>query len=338
MINEKAKLNKKVLTAKPEMSPTRNGFGEALLELGEKNKNVVALSADLTESTRMEEFSKKYPERFFTVGVAEQNMITIASGFGISGKIPFACSYAVFSPGRNWEQIRTTIAYNNSNVKIAGHHAGLITGMDGATHQAIEDIATMRVMPNMRIFVPCDEIEAKKMTLAAAKLHGPVYLRFSREKTVTITTKDTPFTPERAEIFYSSFLKKTKKKSKGSVLIVACGHMVYDALQAATELEKRNISSIVLNMHTIKPLDEKTLIECAKKCDAVITAEDHSVIGGLGGAVAETLARKLPKKMEFIGVKDCFAESGRIEELKKKYEIDTDAIIKAAEKLIKKVR
>lgn len=335
MINLSAKLNKKVLTAKVETVPTRNGFGEALVELGEKNKNVVVLSADLTESTRAEDFSKKFPERFFTVGVAEQNLITMASGLGVTGKIPFACSYAVFSPGRNWEQIRTTIAYNNSNVKIAGHHAGLVTGADGATHQSIEDIATMRVIPNMRVFVPCDAIEAKKMTIASAKIYGPIYLRFSRNKTPIITTEETPFNPDKAEIFYNSFLKKIHKGKKGSVLIVACGHMVYDALIAAAELEKSGILSIVLNMHTIKPLDEKTLIECAKKCDAVITAEDHNVIGGLGSAVAEALAKKLPKKMEFVGIKDTFGESGETDELKEKYGINKEAIIRAAEKLTK---
>ncbi len=338
MINPSAKLNKKVLTQKPEMTPIRNGFGSAITQLGEKNKNVVVLSADLTESTRAEDFSKKFPERFFSVGVAEQNLITMASGFGVSGKIPFACSYAVFSPGRNWEQIRTTVAYNNSNVKIAGHHAGLVTGPDGATHQAIEDIATMRAMPNMRIFVPCDAVEAEKMTIAAAKIYGPIYLRFSRNETPVITTKETPLNPDKAEIFYDSSLKKSRKTKKGSVLLVACGHMVYDALLAAKELEEKDIASVVLNMHTIKPLDEKTLIECARRCDGVITAEDHNIIGGLGGAVAEALAKKLPKRMELIGTKDVFGESGETDELKRKYEIDSKAIVKAAEKMIKETK
>src|SRR3989344_4145030 len=233
MLNKNLKLNPKIFAADIEEAPTRDGYGKGLLELGEKNPNVVALSADLTESTRAEAFAKKYPERFFEVGVAEQNMATIAAGLGISGKIPFISSYATFSPGRNWEQIRTTIAYNDSNVKIAGHHAGVSVGPDGETHQATEDIATMRAIPNMKVFVPCDAIEARKATIAAAKIWGPVYLRFGREKTPVFTTDKTPFVPGKAEILWYS-----NTRAKPQVLIIGCGAFLYNALLAANELEK----------------------------------------------------------------------------------------------------
>ena len=230
MLNPELKLNKNLFDEDVEQKPIRDGYGEGLVLAGEADLNVVALCADLTESTRSEAFSKKFPERFFEVGVAEQNMATIAAGLGVSGKIPFIASYATFSPGRNYEQIRTTIAYNDSNVKIAGHHAGISVGPDGATHQATEDIAIMRAMPNMKVFVPCDAIEAKKATLAAAKIWGPVYLRFGREKSPVITTEETPFTPGKAQIFWQS--------KKPQVIIIACGMLVYNALVAAKELEK----------------------------------------------------------------------------------------------------
>src|SRR5689334_12766158 len=211
MISKNAFLSDQVFGKEIPLAPTRNGYGEGLVIAGEKNSNVVALCADLTESTRAEAFAKKFPERFFQVGVAEQNMATIAAGLGISGKVPFISSYATFSPGRNWEQIRTTISYNNSNVKIAGHHAGISVGPDGATHQAVEDIATMRVMANMKVIVPCDAIEAKKATVAAVKIWGPVYLRFGREKTPVFTTEETTFVPGKAEIFYQSPSARAKK-------------------------------------------------------------------------------------------------------------------------------
>ncbi len=325
MLNLNQKLSEIIFTDKMEMRPTRDGYGEGLLRLGGEDENVVVLTADLAESTRVEEFSKKYPERFFECGVAEQAMATVAAGLGISGKTPFISSYATFSPGRNWEQIRTTIAYNDSNVKIAGHHAGLSTGPDGATHQATEDIAIMRAMPNMKVIVPCDAIEAKKATVAAAKIWGPVYLRFGREKSPIITTEETPFTIGKAEVFYEARGAK--------VLIVACGLMVYKALEAARELQAEKFGVTVLNCHTIKPLDEKKIVDFAKKCGSVVVAEEHQIAGGLGGAVAELLAKKCPVPMEFVGLNDVFGESGRPDELLKKYEMDTRDIKEAVKRV-----
>src|SRR3989344_2410912 len=257
MLNKGAKLSAKIFDKDVEQRATRDGYGEGLVIAGEHDQNVVVWCADLSESTRSEAFSKKFPERFFEIGVAEQNLATIAAGLGVSGKIPFISSYATFSPGRNWEQIRTTISYNNANVKIAGAHAGISVGPDGATHQAIEDIATMRVMANMRVFVPCDAIEARKATLSAAKIHGPVYLRFAREKTPVITTEATSYVPGGGEIFWEA--------KKPQVLIVGCGPLLYHALLAAKELEKEKINSLVINLHTIKSLDERLLLEAGKK-------------------------------------------------------------------------
>ena len=319
-----------------KMDAVRNGFGEGLAEEGKKNKNIVALAGDVTESTRCDKFAEEFPERFFNVGVAEQNMASIAAGLGISGKIPFIASYAAFSPGRNWEQIRTTIAYNDSNVKIAGHHSGIMTGPDGATHQAIEDIATMRAMPNMKVIVPCDAIEAKKATIAASKMWGPVYLRFVREKTPIITDDKAPFIPGKAEIFWDSSASKKRKKNKPQVCIAACGPLMANALDAAEDLEKEGIGSIVLNVHTVKPLDEKKILEIAKKCGAFVSVEDHNVIGGLGSAIAELLAKNKPVPMEFIGIQDEFSESGDPWKLIEKYGLTAKDIIKAVKKVIKK--
>ncbi len=311
MLNPKLKLNPKIFDEDIEEVPIRNGFGEGLLFLGSKNDDVVALSADLAESTRVEEFAKKYPERFIEVGVAEQNMATIAAGLGVSGKIPFIASYATFSPGRNYEQIRTTIAYNNSNVKIAGHHAGVSVGPDGATHQATEDVAIMRVMPNMKVFVPCDAIEAKKATIAAASINGPVYLRFGREKSAVITTEDTPFNPGTMEVFWES--------RKPQAAIIVSGLLLRNALLAAKELEKEKINVLVLNSPSIKPIDEKKIKEVAEKTGAIITVEEHQISGGLGGAVAEVLAKRKPVPVEFVGMKDTFGESGSPADLIEKY-------------------
>jgi transketolase len=258
-------------------------------------------------------------------------MAAIAAGLGVSGKVPFISSYAAFSPGRNWEQIRTTISYNDSNVKIAGAHAGISVGPDGATHQAIEDIALMRVLANMKIFVPCDAIEARKATVAAAGIWGPIYLRFAREKTPIMTTEETPFIPGKAEIFWQS-----DSGLKTSVAIIGCGPLLYNALLAARELEKENIGTIVLNSHTVKPLDENKILEVAKKCGAVVTVEEHQVMGGLGGAVAELLSRKLPTPIEFIGMQNVFGESGAPNELIEKYGMGVKDIVAAAKKVIKR--
>lgn len=309
--------------------PTRDGYGEGLLLAGEKNKNVVALCADLSESTRSEGFARQFPDRFFEVGVAEQNMACVAAGLGISGKIPFIASYAAFSPGRNWEQIRTTIAYNNANVKIAGSHAGLSVGPDGATHQMLEDIALMRAMPNMRVFVPCDALEARKATVAAAQIVGPCYIRFAREKSPVFTTEKTPFTPGKAQIMWES--------TKPRVALFGCGPLVYQCLLAARLLEREQVGSVVVNCHTIKPLDEKKIIEAAKKCGAAVTVEEHQVAGGLGGAVAEALARHSPVLMEFIGMQDAFGESGVPEALVRKYGMAVESIVAAVKQAIARV-
>ena len=328
MINESLHLNTKIFDPDVEKVPIRNGFGEGVVLAGEANPNVVVLCADLTESTRADAFEKKFPNRFFELGVAEQNMATIAAGLGVSGKIPFIASYATFSPGRNWEQIRTTVSYNDSNVKIAGHHAGISVGPDGATHQAVEDIATMRVMANMKVFVPCDAIEAKKATIAAATLWGPVYLRYAREGTPIVTTEETNFTPGKAEIFWES--------KKPQVAIIACGTLVHTALLAAKELEAEKIGVIVVNNHTIKPLDEKKILEVVRKTGAVVTAEEHQVAGGLGGTIAELLVRKNPVPQEFVGLQGVFGESGSPDELIEKYGMGVKDIVKAVHAVLQR--
>ncbi|MEN9341993.1 MAG: hypothetical protein RIQ54_249 [Candidatus Parcubacteria bacterium] len=328
MLNHRLYLNQRLFDSSVEQQPSRDGFGDGLVELGRKNPHVVALCADLVESTRVEPFARHFPDRFFEVGVAEQNMAAVAAGLGVSGKIPFIASYATFSPGRNWEQIRTTISYNNSNVKIAGHHAGISVGPDGATHQALEDIATMRVMANMTVIVPVDAHQARLATLSAAHIWGPVYLRFTREKTPIITTLKTPFVPGHAQVLWETTAPK--------VLFVGCGPIVYHALLAARELYKQKIGSVVLNMHTVKPLDQKTLVAYAKKIGCVVTVEEHQIIGGLGGAVAECLSRYTPTPQEFIGMQDTFGESGTPYDLLKKYHMDVFDIVAAAKRAIKR--
>ncbi len=335
MLNPDAKLNPKMFDADGEQAPSRDGYRTGLVAAGEADRNVVVLCADLMESTRVDRFVEKFPERYLEMGVAEQNMATVAAGLGVTGKIPFISSYATFSPGRNWEQIRTTIAYNNANVKVAGHHAGISVGPDGATHQATEDIAIMRAMPNMKVFVPCDAVEARKATVASAQVYGPVYLRFQREKTPIMTTDETPYTPGKAEVFWLPG-NGSARAPKAEVLIVGCGGLLYNALLAARMLEEEKIGAIVLNMHTVKPLDEKKLVEFAKKAGAVVTVEEHQVHGGLGGAVAETLARVAPTPVEFIGMQDTFGESGAPDALIKKYLMEPKDIVAAAKRAIRR--
>lgn len=327
MLNKDLKLNEKLFDEDVEQEPTRDGFGQALVTLGENDKDIVVLTADLSESTRTEGFQKKFPERFFEVGVAEQNMAAIAAGLATTGKTVFISSYATFSPGKNWETIRTTIVYNNVNVKIAGHHSGIMTGPDGATHQATEDIAITRVWPNITVFVPCDAIEAKEITLESAKIKGPVYLRYTRDKTPVITTSDSPFDKNKIEIFWVTENPK--------VTIFACGYMLYYALLAAKNLEEEGIDVLVANVATIKPVDEKSIIELSKKSGKVVTVEDHQIAGGLGGVIAEVLAKNHPTPMEFVGLLDTFAESGNWKDLIKKYKMDEIAIEEAVKKLIK---
>jgi len=327
MINKNAKLNPNIFEADVEQVPIRNGFGDGLAEAGEKDVQVVGLCADLTESTRMESFAKKFPERFVQIGVAEQNLASVASGMAALGKIPFISSYAMFSPGRNWEQIRTTVCYNNVPVKIVGSHAGVSVGPDGGTHQAIEDIALMRVIPRMVVISPCDAIEAKKATLAMSETKDPTYLRLAREKSPIITTPETPFEIGKAQIFFES-------EGKDIVGIIATGALLHRALKVANKLNATGQSVIVLNVHTIKPLDEEAIISLAEKTGALVTVEEHQIKGGLGGAVAELLAQKLPTPIEFVGVDDVFGQSGTPDELISHYGMDEEGIEKAVHKVV----
>ncbi|HEY6019025.1 MAG TPA: transketolase C-terminal domain-containing protein [Candidatus Paceibacterota bacterium] len=323
MLHEDAKLKENIFD-KPEMTPTRDGFGKGLLELGETNKAVVALCADLAESTRILPFKEKYPDRYVELGVAEQNLATIASGLANYGKIPFIASYATFSPGRNNEQIRTTVALNNVPVKIAGHHAGVSVGPDGASHQALEDIALMRVIPRMTVISPCDAEEARKATLAAAAYPGPVYVRFAREKSPAMTTGETPFELGKAQVLWES-------DHKPEVVIFATGPILYQALLAAKELE-HELPVVVVNIHTIKPIDVEAVTQFAQAAGAVVTVEEHQVAGGLGSAVAEVLAKNTPIPQEFVGVQDQFGQSGEMAELYKFYKMDAPAIANAIRK------
>ncbi|OGF82163.1 transketolase [Candidatus Giovannonibacteria bacterium RIFCSPLOWO2_01_FULL_46_13] len=314
---------------KVAQAPTRNGYGEGLVEAGRKNKNVVVLCADLTESTRSEAFAKEFPERFVEMGVAEQNMASVASGMAACGKIPFISSYAMFSPGRNWEQIRTTICYNERHVIIGGAHAGVSVGPDGATHQAIEDIAITRVLPNMTVVVPCDAVEAKKATTASVGLKNVVYLRFAREKTPILTTDKTPFKVGRAEVFWDS-------KGKPDVAVISCGPLVHNALLAAVELEKKGVNVRVINNHTIKPMDESTILKAAKDAGCLVTVEEHQINGGMGSAVAEIITRNYPVPIEFVGVRNRFGESGEPNELIEHFGMSPKYIIEAAKKVLKR--
>lgn len=330
MVNPKAKLSEKVFKKDIEQVPTRDGYGEGLVEVGKRDENVVVLCADLTDSTRSNYFKEKFPKRFIEVGVAEQLLVTVASGMANYGKVPFVSSYAAFSPGRNWEQIRTTIALNDVPVKIAGAHAGISVGPDGATHQALEDMAIMRTIPNMIVVAPADAIETKKLVIEAAANGKPTYIRFAREKTPVFTTEETPFKIGRAEILWEG--------PKPEVAIIACGSLVYEALLAAKRLEKGKgkVSVLVLNSHTLKPLDEKTIIAAAKKTGAVVTVEEHQITGGLGGAVSEVLGRNYPVPMEFVGMPDSFGESGPPDRLLAKYKMKAVDIAAAVRRVVKK--
>lgn len=325
MLNPNLKLNPKIFEAEPEMKATRDGFGTALVSLGEKDPNVVVLTADLSESTRTEEFAKKFPERFIECGVAEQNMAAIAAGLAVSGKVPFVSSYATFSPGKNWETIRTTVVYNQANVKIAGHHSGVMTGPDGSTHQATEDIAITRCWPGITVLVPCDSVEAKKATEMAGRTEGPFYLRFSRDKSVVMTTEETPFDEHAQEYWVSE---------KPVATIFGTGHELFYALQAARELETEGINVNVVNIATIKPLDEEGVLKLVEISGAAVSVEDHQVMGGLGGALAELFAKKRPIPMEFIGLQNTFAESGSPKEIIEKYGLGKDAIKSAVKRVL----
>ncbi len=326
MLNQTQKLNSQIGTDDIDKKATRDGFGEGLLWLGDQNSDVVALTADLAESTRVLEFAKKYPERFVECGVAEQNMIGVAAGLALTGKIPFAASYATFSPGRSWDQVRVSVCYSQANVKIVGAHSGVSVGPDGATHQALEDIAITRVLPNLTVIQPIDSVEAYKATLAIGQMKGPAYLRLTREKTPVITSMESPFQVGKANI-----LKEGK-----DVAVIGCGPILYNGLQAALELEKEGVNVLVINLHTIKPIDSETVLWAAKLCGSVVTVEEHQVNGGLGSAVAEELAKHYPVPIEMIGMQNSFGESGKPEELIEKYGMGAKSIKEAIKKVIKR--
>ena len=303
--------------------PTRNGFGEGLIEAGKNDKNVLGICADLAESTRMEGFKKACPDQYIEIGVAEQMLVAMAGGLAATGKIPWIASYAMFNPGRSWEQVRTIMALNETNVKIAGAHAGVSVGPDGATHQAIEDIAIMRVIPHMMVVVPCDSVQTKKATIALSETWGPTYLRFAREKSPIVTTESTPFEIGKAQTF----------RQGTDVAIAACGILVYNALIAADELAREDgIDCMVVNNHTVKPMDEPAILAAAKQCGAVVTVEEHQVHAGMGSRVAEILVANHPVPMEFVGVHDRFGQSGDPNELIEYYGMGTDAIKEAVRK------
>jgi transketolase len=303
---------------------TRSGFGEGLAELGKTNPNVVALCADLTGSLKMDAFLKENPERFFQIGIAEANMMCIAAGMTIGGKIPFTGTFANFSTGRVYDQIRQSIAYSQKNVKICASHAGLTLGEDGATHQTLEDIGMMRMLPNMTVIVPADFNQTKQATIAIADHQGPVYLRFGRPVMPIFIKPDALFVIGKADII----------KEGHDVTIIACGHLVWKSIEAIKVLEERGISVELINMHTIKPLDEAAILLSVAKTKCVVTAEEHMINGGLGEAVSQVLARKMPVPQEFVGVNDTFGESGTPMELMTKYGIDTEDIINAALKAL----
>ena len=308
------------------MVPTRDGFGYGLVELGKADKDVVVLSADLTDSTRANWFKKEFPERFFGLGVAEQDMIGAAAGFALMGKIPFACTFGVFASGRAWDQIRVSVAYMNLNVKIIGTHGGISVGPDGATHQAIEEISLMRILPKMAVLVPCDAVEAKKATIAAAKHKGPVYIRLGRSGQPVITKEEQPFVIGKADVI----------RPGKDVTIFACGQMVYEALVACETLSKEGIDARLINIHTPKPIDKDCIIKAAKETGAIVTAEEHTIAGGLGSAISEVLVENYPVPVKFVGIRDKFGQSGEPEELFGHFGLKAKNIVQAAKDSIAK--
>jgi len=330
MLNQELKLNTKIFNTDVEKKATRDGFGEGILQAGMNDENVVGLSADLTESTKMNLFAERFPDRFIQIGIAEQNLASVASGMTSMGKIPFISSFSMFSPGRNWEQIRTTICYNDRPVKIIGTHAGLSLGADGGSHQALEDITLTRVLPNMTVISPCDAIEAKKATIACAKTISPTYIRLARNNTPTITTVDTPFEIGKAQLVF------IPEVGIAEVGIIATGPVLYKAILAGKELEAKGIKVKVMNLSTVKPLDEESILKLAKETKRIVTVEDHQIAGGMGSAVSEFLSQNYPTLMEFIGVKDKFGQSGTPEELYKYYKLEKENIINAVDNILKK--
>ena len=318
-------LRETLFTVKEEEKATREGFGEGLLAIGESDSRVVALCADLTDSVKMTAFKDRFPLRFFELGITEQAMSGVASGLASMGKIPFMASYAMFSPGRNWEQIRTTIAYNNQPVKIVGAHAGVSVGPDGATHQALEDIALMRLIPNMEVYVPCDAVEAREITKYLVSTGKPAYLRLTREATPILLDDSYTFAPKKAHIMYLP----QKKEGEWSVTIgiIACGPIIYEAIKAAKILEKEGIGVTVVNMPTVKPLDEGFLLRFARGVRGIVTVEEAQISGGLGSAVADYLAEHHPLRVVRVGVNDRFGQSGKPAELYEEYGLTAKHIV-----------
>ncbi|MHB8660343.1 MAG: transketolase family protein [Minisyncoccota bacterium] len=327
MLNPDVHLSDNVFADNIAKAPTRDGFGKGTVEAAKTDPRVVVLCADLSESTRAEWFEKEFPERFVEMGVAEQNMAATAAGMALAGKIPFIASYAAFNPGRNYEQIRTTIALNRVPVKVCGMHAGVSVGPDGATHQMLEDIGLMRMLPGMTVIAPADAEEARKAVVAAAKTAGPVYLRFGRAATPVFTTQETPFEIGKAQILY---LNQDEGETGTKVGIIATGPLVHQALRAADLLAKEGIHAIVVNLATIKPLDGDTILKVAQSAGRILTVEEHQIAGGMGSAVAEFLAEHHPVPVRRLGIADQFGQSGDPDELLKHYGIDTQGIIEAA--------
>lgn len=307
---------------------TRDGYGDAIVELGQHDDRIVVLCADLTESTRSNMFQREFPERFIEMGVAEQNMTAVAVGLSLNGKIPFTATYAVFSPGRTWDQIRISACYNNANVKFIGAHTGVSVGPDGATHQALEDIALMRVLPRMTVLVPCDAHEARKAVHAAAATQGPVYIRLGRSATPVFTTEKTPF----------SIRKGVTLRDGKDVAIIGAGPIIHSALVVAHALVERGISCRVINMPSIKPIDTEIIEKAARECGAIVTVEEHQIMGGVGSAIAEVVASSYPVPMDFVGMRNSFGESGTPQELLKKYRMDAPAIEVAVRSVLKRKR
>ncbi len=328
MLNKSLSLSELLFNKMIEQKPIRDGFGEGLLLAGESDERVVVLTADLKESTRATKFAEKFPNRFIECGVAEQSMITVASGMANYGKIPFACSFSVFSPGRTWEQIRTTVCLNDVPVKIAGVFVGVSVGPDGANHQMLEDIALMRTLPNMIVVAPSDALEAKKAVLESIKINKPVYIRVPRVESPIYTTEATPFEIGKAITLW--------EEKNPQVTIISHGVMVYESLLAAKKLSKLGISSIVINCHTIKPLDDQAVIHAARLTDAVVVVEEHQKAGGLGGAIAELLGEMHPVPIEIVAVADSFGESGKPKELLEKYGLTNEHVIAAVKRVVKR--
>lgn len=308
-----------------EKKPTRDGYGEGLLISGERNSDVVALGGDITSSVRVDWFRDKNPDRFVSLGIAEQNQMGVAAGLSLAGKVPFVTNYGVFLSGRAWDQIRTTVCYSNLNVKLGGAHGGISVGPDGATHQALEEISIMRCLPNMRVVVPADSIETRKATVAAAEAYGPIYIRFGREKVPMITSDDTPFELGKAYCV----------REGTDVAIIACGAMVYESMVAAEILAKEGISVMVINNHTIKPIDTETIIEAAKTTGCVVTAEEHQLAGGMGSAVIEVLAQNYPVPVKMVGINDRFGGSGDPDTLMKEFGLTAPSVALAVREALK---